>query len=443
MSDVPNGWGSATMGAVTLPVCTANPKEDPDDEITYVDIGSIDNALNIVVNPKRVLGRDAPSRARQRLAMGDTVFSTVRTYLRNIGYIDNSLDGAIGSTGFCVLRPAIGINSKYLFYYCLTRQFVDGLSAQMRGTSYPAVVDSQVRDMPILVAPSAEQQRIVAAIEEEFSQIDAGVTALERARKNLRRMRAAVLESLLVAGDQNPWPNADLGSVLWKGRYGTSTKCGYEGHGLPVIRIPNVQSGAIDLSDMKRAMDESVDLSGALVAEDDVLIIRTNGSRTLIGRAAVVGPQSEPMAFASYLIQLQFDRSRIDPRYLVTTLGAPSMRKRIEHLAATSAGQYNISLDKLRSLAIPLPPIDEQQRQFSEASQSLSKIAGLEVIVSETTLNQDRLRSAILAAAFEGKLVRPCSDDEPASALLEQIAATNSSSNGHKAARKSPAKVTA
>src|SRR6266581_2026082 len=189
MSNLPTGWAMATVGEVTLPITLVDPKVAPGDVFTYVDIGSIDNRSNRIFDPKSLQGRDAPSRARQLLQAGDTVFSTVRTYLRNIGFVDASLSGAIGSTGFSVLRPAEGVHPRLLHYYARTKAFVDGLSAQMRGTSYPAVVDSQVRAMEIPLPPTAEQARIVAAIEEQFSRLESGLAGLERVRGRLRLLR--------------------------------------------------------------------------------------------------------------------------------------------------------------------------------------------------------------------------------------------------------------
>src|SRR5260370_38687472 len=123
MSDLPTGWARATVGQVTIPITVVDPKVARDNTFTYVDIGSIDNRSNRIGNPKSLQGRDAPSRARQLLKSGDTVFSTVRTYLRNIGFVDASLSGAIGSTGFSVLRPAQGVHPRLLYYYALTNTF--------------------------------------------------------------------------------------------------------------------------------------------------------------------------------------------------------------------------------------------------------------------------------------------------------------------------------
>src|SRR5207249_8155990 len=119
------------------------------------------------VEPKNYSGADAPSRARQLVQAHDILFSTVRTYLRNIALVPEGYDGQIASTGFAVLR-ADEIQYKYLFYYCLTERFLTPLNELRRGTSYPAVRDGDVREQPIPLAPLPEQHRIVAEIEKQF-----------------------------------------------------------------------------------------------------------------------------------------------------------------------------------------------------------------------------------------------------------------------------------
>jgi type I restriction enzyme S subunit len=238
---------------------------------------------------------------------------------------------------------------------------------------------------------------------------------------------------LLVDREGRAWPSVELKEVLGQARYGTSTKCSYEGLGLPVLRIPNVQSGSISLDDLKFAIEEGVDLTGPLVDEDDILIIRTNGSRSLIGRAAVVPKMTQPLAFASYLIQLRVARDVLDPGFLVASLGAPQLRAEIERLAATTAGQYNISLGKLNSLRIPLPPLDIQIEKLAEAQLGLSHVAELESGITQARRNGNRLRSSILAAAFGGRLVSQDPADEPAAALLPRVAAPASTSQTRRA----------
>ena len=131
----------------------------------------------------------------QYVLANDILFSTVRTYLENIATVPEKYDGQIASTGFSVLRSTNDVNPKFLFYYCLTNSFLEPLFKLQRGTSYPAVRDSDVRVQPIPVPPIEEQERIVAKIEELFTQLDAGVEALKRVQAGLKRYKASVLKA--------------------------------------------------------------------------------------------------------------------------------------------------------------------------------------------------------------------------------------------------------
>ena len=74
-SDLPQGWSWVPLGELIQPIMTRDPMQEPNIEFTYFDISSIDNELGVVTNPKRVLGRNAPSRARRVVEAGDVLFT--------------------------------------------------------------------------------------------------------------------------------------------------------------------------------------------------------------------------------------------------------------------------------------------------------------------------------------------------------------------------------
>ena len=191
---LPDGWARCSIGQVTLPTTKINPKIDLDRELQYIDISSIDNIRQVIGNTKRYKLRHAPSRARQVVHSGDTLFSTVRPYLRNIALVPSCYDQEIASTGFSVLRPASELCPEFLFYKTISRDFVDRISGMQYGVSYPAVKDEHVRDQQLWLPPTAEQYRIVAKIDELFSELEAGIKSLKKARAQLTTYRQAVLK---------------------------------------------------------------------------------------------------------------------------------------------------------------------------------------------------------------------------------------------------------
>lgn len=216
------------------------------------------------------------------------------------------------------------------------------------------------------------------------------------------------------------WAWASLEQLAWDADYGTSEKCDYNAPGLPVLRIPNIVADKVSFKDLKFATSTATAEPSVVLNAGDFLIIRTNGSRDLIGRAALLYQAFErPHLHASYLI-----RYRLMPavmRWVAALWNTAFVRSQIEQMAATSAGQYNVSVNKLNRLVLPVSPSEEQARMIGEIERQASEIAAVEEITEQNLLRADRLRHAILKRAFEGKLVPQDRNDEPASALLDRI----------------------
>ncbi|MXY99921.1 restriction endonuclease subunit S [Candidatus Poribacteria bacterium] len=207
---LPRGWSVAKLGECCATVEKVDPRKYPDTSFDYIDIGGIEPGSGRIEVTKRLRGRDAPSRARQLVRAGDVILSTVRTYQRKTAIVPESLDGAIASTGFCVLRPHRGVDSRFVLHQLLDNRFVERLSEKQSGTSYPAVRDRDVRAMGIRLAPEVEQRRIVAAIEEHYSRLDAAERALVAADHRLHALYRSVAVD---AFDRPDWDWTTLGEI--------------------------------------------------------------------------------------------------------------------------------------------------------------------------------------------------------------------------------------
>lgn len=145
----PMGWPVVPLGEFLASIQTRNPCDRPDEVFTYIDISGVDGSCGEIVDTKRLLGADAPSRARQLVQVGDVLVSTVRPYLRATAMVPPDLDGQICSTGFCVLRSHIKGGQSYLYALSRTNWFTEQLTARARGASYPAVTDRDVRSLHV------------------------------------------------------------------------------------------------------------------------------------------------------------------------------------------------------------------------------------------------------------------------------------------------------
>ncbi len=168
---------------------------NPNESFRYIDIGCIDNTSNRIVCNKDYLWSDAPSRAKQIIKSGDVLFSTVRTYLRNIAMVSEKYDGQIGSTGFCVIRPKKDcLVSQYIFYYVLWDKFINHISTFQTGTSYPAVRDDDVFSQTIPLPALPTQKRIVEEIESRFSICDKMEESIENSLDQATVLRQSILK---------------------------------------------------------------------------------------------------------------------------------------------------------------------------------------------------------------------------------------------------------
>ena len=128
MSELPEGWAKCQIGDVTSPIT----KGAPDAEFTYIDIASINNSTKAITEPKQLPPEKAPSRARQHLRTGDVLVSMTRPNLNAVALVPDCHDGAIGSTGFDVLRGD-GVTPEWLFSHVRSPRFVGEMTRKVQG----------------------------------------------------------------------------------------------------------------------------------------------------------------------------------------------------------------------------------------------------------------------------------------------------------------------
>jgi type I restriction enzyme S subunit len=192
MSDLPVGWAATKLGDVTeSAIDQGGPMQDRP-TFTYIDISSIDRGSKRITNPQTLIREQAPSRARQRLAIKDVLVSMTRPNLNAVAIVNHELADCIGSTGFHVLR-AKDVSPDWLYYRVQSNDFVSAMSMEVQGALYPAVRPKDITEFAIQLPPVKEQDRIVAEIEKQFSRLDAATAALKRVQANLKRYRTSAL----------------------------------------------------------------------------------------------------------------------------------------------------------------------------------------------------------------------------------------------------------
>lgn len=137
---------------------------DPDGEFKYVDIASVARGPSTLRTARVLRGSEAPSRARRVVHQNDVIFSTVRPYLRAIAKIGEELDNQICSTGFAVFSCGPSIDPDFLLYQLCSPFFVEQCMARTTGGHYPAINDTNLRELLIVSPPKSKQQQIVLSL---------------------------------------------------------------------------------------------------------------------------------------------------------------------------------------------------------------------------------------------------------------------------------------
>jgi type I restriction enzyme, S subunit len=255
----------------------------------------------------------------------------------------------------------------YLRYVILNHRFKKYIDSTATGTLITHTSPTKLLNGLIPLAPLNEQKRIADKLDRLLTRVDACRERCDRIPLILKRFRQSVLAAATSgeltedwAGSSEEWATYALGELLSDIRYGTAKKTSYEGGGnVPVIRIPNIQNGLIDTHDLKYAQFDNREIETLELREGDVLIIRSNGSVDLVGKAAVVGSEIQGYLFAGYLIRLRLKTELITPQYLYFFLSSPSTRQHIELTARSTSGVNNINSEEIRAIEVDLPSLED------------------------------------------------------------------------------------
>jgi len=348
---------------------------------------------------------------------GSTKFNVGRTILIDNEVLENCDVPIICANFFRKMRFKLEFNPKFVKYFLdynyqnshKMKKFIKQ-TTNLQNFNVTKFLD----EVNIPKIDPKIQQKIVKKLDNILEKLeDKKKEILEIDQRNIDKIKKLIVnangflfQSLL---KNTKTTTVQLESLLDGIKLGSNEKSIKDIEGIPVLRMPNIQNGKIDYSDLKFTKFSKKDEEKYLLRIGDVLVNRTN-SAELVGKTAVF-ERDEKYAFASYIIRLRLKDNTI-PQFISNYINSSIGRKYIESVYVKTSGQANINSEHLKSMLIQLPNISDQKKILKKLKNLNSGISNLQTKLSTLIKSQKMtknylgsLNSSILHEAFLGNLV--------------------------------------
>lgn len=309
--------------------------------------------------------------------------------------------------GLAAIRPDSSLNLKYLLYYF--RYFESQLSSKGTGTTFKAITQKTIKNLDVPAPPMEEQVKIVARIDELFSELDKAVDTLKTTKEQLAVYRQAVLkdafdnaqamcerftpiEELLVT-DRKGMSTGPFGTMLKKHEHKTT--------GVPMLGIENIDSGKfIDGNKIFVTPEKAAELKSFALKSGDIIISRSG----TVGELCVVPPRMEGALLSTNLMRVSLDCQKVLPEYFIYLFQSKGIV--LDQVKELCKGSTRIFLNQtiLKQIQFPIPNVHEQLQIINTIESRLTFCDNIEKTVDTALAQADAMRQSILKQAFEGTM---------------------------------------
>lgn len=232
---------------------------------------------------------------------------------------------------------------------------------------------------PVPLPPLSEQRKIATVL----YTVDRAIEKTEEIIEQLDTLKSGVVQQVFTEGTRGhesyrttksgkvpeEWDLVRFEEVITDTRYGTDNKSNSGSNGYPTLRIPNVVNKRITVDDLKHTPLDEDELERLKLEDGDILVLRTNGNPDYVGRCATFHERDEQFVFASYLIRVRVDESRVRPAYVREFLNSRRGRSEMAGWIRSSAGNYNLSVGAMEKFQIPIPSLEEQDEMVEKITE--------------------------------------------------------------------------
>ncbi len=392
----------------------------PETVLSYVDIAALENGVAELA-PTEVNFESAPSRARRVLRSGDTILSTVRTYLKAVASFPAVNTNLIASTGFAVLRPNGQLSPRFAYWAALAEPFIENVVANSDGVSYPAINPTLLGTLPLAVPPPNDQHRIANFLDDKTARIDALIAEKEGLIGKLLEYLYSHASALMTQGasagvklQKTSFP--ELGSIpthwevkrlkfLGEVRSGVAKgkDIGEKSTvALPYLRVANVQDGYVDLTEVHSIEVAEAEAQRYLLRVGDVLM-NEGGDNDKLGRGTVWQGQIHPCIHQNHVFAVRLNDLDL-AEWVARFTSTDAARSYFFLRSKQSTNLASINQSNVRELPVPMPPAAERCALLKQVRSATSRVQELVQHAQEHIERLREYRSSLISAAVTGEL---------------------------------------
>lgn len=439
-STIPTGWIRVTLkelaGATGLFVdgdWIESKDQDPSGNIRLLQLADIgDGAFQS--KSDRWINEDAFVRIRcTELATGDVLVARMPDPLGRACLMPALDQRCVTVVDVAALRvDSENVDNRWVMHTINAPQVRAEIAAQSSGTTRRRISRGRLGDMEVPFPPKAEQTRIANQLDTLLTRVQSCNDRFDAIPALLKRFRQAVLEAAVTGALTKDWRTSadfevkevalrDLGAI--SGGLTKNSKRDSLPLRKPYLRVANVHADNLRLGDVTEIGLTPAEYEKTRLQFGDLLIVEGNGSLDHIGRVAMWRGELAECCHQNHLI-----RWRAGPEahanYVLLWLLSPTGRTQIVNAASSSTGLHTLSVSKVGSLTLRMPSPEEQAEIVRRVEAFFALADRIETRATAARTQAQRLSSLVLAKAFRGELVQQDPQDEPASMLLQRLAAT-------------------
>ena len=329
-----------------------------------------------------------------------------------------------------ILRSRFGtVGNLFLMHYLNVFNYNDFVN----GTTRLKLTQGSMDTMPVPIPPVPEQQRIVDRIESLFARLDEAKQKAQDALYSFETRKAAILHKAFTGELTAQWRKEHgVGMESWEthelvecfeivsGIQKTPARTPRD-NPIPYLAVANVYRDKIDLSEIRYFEVTSEELEKLKLQDKDILIVEGNGSGNEIGRCAMWHNELPLCIHQNHIIRMRNKTADVLPEYVLYYLNSQVGKSVMRERAKTTAGLFNLSAGKVKTIPLPFAPLDEETEIVRLLDDLLAKEQQAKEAAEGVLEQIDLMKKAILARAFRGELSTNDPREESAEELLKQV----------------------